>query len=436
MKFKEYIILLTEKRRNPEQNPKIGIVEALKPYKDNPDIYISFTTVDKIGINPQSPHDTPLGIYSYPLKEMWNDIVNDTIPFAGDAPYVWIIKSKNTNGFIKDLYKDYTSKSYDDDVIKIKKLFKNNQKILKEIKYLNDKNDLSEITYDKFIDEQILKYTKFANMRNAVSAFWNITRNLSAKYENGKTNSIKWNFLLRKLGYTGFADKSNKGIIHPSEPTQAVFLTKDAFTIIEKILNKRYREFQYWKNGTWQNGTWEDGTWEDGTWGYGIWKKGTWKKGTWKGGTWKGGTWKGGTWKGGTWEYGFWDDGTWENGIWKDGFWENGIWKNGTWVDGIWHDGTWEKGVWQDGIWRGDTWKNGTWKKGVWKNGIWQNGIWQNGTWQNGTWQDGIWENGTWNNGIWRGGTWQNGTWQNGTWEGGYDKLGNFHKNGDSPDKW
>jgi hypothetical protein len=81
--FKQYI---SEARRNPEQNPKISVVQALAKYKDDPDIYISFTYVDKVGINPRSTFNTPLGIYTYPLKEMWKDIVNDTIPYAGKNP--------------------------------------------------------------------------------------------------------------------------------------------------------------------------------------------------------------------------------------------------------------------------------------------------------------------------------------------------------------
>ena len=37
-------------------------------------LFVSFTTVDKLGINPQSHYDTPLGIYSYPAEFIVDNI--------------------------------------------------------------------------------------------------------------------------------------------------------------------------------------------------------------------------------------------------------------------------------------------------------------------------------------------------------------------------
>jgi hypothetical protein len=70
MRYKE----LTEARRNPEQNPKISVNQAIKQRlqsgergtPDNPKLFVSFTQLDKLGINPKSKYDTPLGIYAYP----------------------------------------------------------------------------------------------------------------------------------------------------------------------------------------------------------------------------------------------------------------------------------------------------------------------------------------------------------------------------------
>lgn len=72
-------------RRNPELNKKISIIDQLSPYKDDPSYFISFTDINKIGLNPSTTYDTPLGIYTYPLKEIWNDFVNNEIPFAGGS---------------------------------------------------------------------------------------------------------------------------------------------------------------------------------------------------------------------------------------------------------------------------------------------------------------------------------------------------------------
>src|SRR6202167_3888610 len=71
----------------------ITIEKSLEPYKDDPSMYISYTELDKIGINPQSEYLTPNGVYAYPLKEIWEDLIDDKIPFASNAKYVNLIKS-------------------------------------------------------------------------------------------------------------------------------------------------------------------------------------------------------------------------------------------------------------------------------------------------------------------------------------------------------
>jgi hypothetical protein len=157
-----------------------------------------------------------------------------------------------------------------------------------------------------------------------------------------------------------------------------------------------------------------------------IWQSGIWKNGLWKIGNWFDGVWNTGTWEDGTWEDGEWDGGTWEKGIWR-----GGIWGNGTWLSGSWYGGTWRNGVWKNGVWRGGTWEGGVWYNGTWKNGTWRGGTWEGGYWEYGTWKNGVWKGGNWSDGVWRGGT-----WEGGTWEGGYDQNGDYHKAGDSPDKW
>ena len=59
---------LVEARKNPEANPKISINQAVAQAKDQPNTFISFTEIDKLGINPKSKHETPIGIYAYPIK--------------------------------------------------------------------------------------------------------------------------------------------------------------------------------------------------------------------------------------------------------------------------------------------------------------------------------------------------------------------------------
>ena len=333
IRFKQFY----EARRNPELNPKIGIVKALEPYKNDPDVYISFRDINKIGINPFTKFNTPNGIYTYPLKEMWKNVVNNTIPYAGERPLVYVVKLKSKKGFVNDMYKDYGSNDYDKDMKKLIKLYGKNKNI-----------DVESI---------ISIATLEAKHKNPITSMWNVTRMLGEHlYKNNPAQG--WNNILSKLGYTGFADKSGKGIIHHSEPIQAVFLTKEAFKVIGAIENKRYdTKFNYWKNGTWEKGVWQDGTWLNGTW-----KEGTWKDGTWKDGIWERGTWHKGTWERGNHNIGYWYSGTWNNGTWKNGTWEDGIWKWGVWKDGEWLGGYDSKGNFHPKGDSPDKWKT---KKGA-----------------------------------------------------------------------
>jgi hypothetical protein len=433
-----FLDYLNEKRTNPDQNPKIDLVTSLKPYKNDSNIYISYTAIDKIGVNPHSSEsfNTPIGIYCYPLKEMWADVENNSVPFEGNDPakFVWVIKSKSP---LQDLGKSkYTSKDLDKDLAKLLKV-----------------SDSKELLSQIFIDGEKGSYVKTPG-----GIFWNITRIIAANtilsksYVKGSSAMMRWGHLLRWLGYSGFVDRDGDKIIHRNEPIQAVMLSKNAFTVVNKVLNKRYTKtdasgrmvsdgvwysgswFGTWESGLWRNGIFKDGVWKNGTWKQGVWKNGTWKQGDWESGTWENGTWENGTWvvgswKNGTWKQGDWESGYWEKGVWEDGVWTDGLWYNGEWKFGIWKYGQWNNGIWHYGWWHNGVWKNGTWVNGTWKKGIWNKGVWKNGIWEDGHWKNGIWENGSWRDGVWKDGTWRNGTWHKGLWDTGIWTKGEIYSN-------
>ena len=231
-----------EKRSNPELNPYIGAWDYLDKYKDDPDVYISFTEIDKIGINPESKYNTPVGIYTYPLKEFVRNYIDKEdgfelrkdipvghyAPFAGSSKYINFIRVKDKAHFINDMYKDYGSDNYDRDIKILTKIYK---PIFKSVK---NKNILIK-DWGSLIDVA----TRQAYQANPSCIMWNITREISGHFSaNEKQASTKWNLILSKdLGYSGFADKSGKGYIHPSEPMQAVFLNTRAFEVIARVEN-------------------------------------------------------------------------------------------------------------------------------------------------------------------------------------------------------
>jgi ankyrin repeat protein len=232
MKIQKNILL--ELRKNPELNIKTDPVKEIEQYSKDPDVYISYRSIDKIGINPKSKYNTPNGIYTYPLKEIFPALQQggiSNVPFAGDENYVYVIKLKPNykKHFVNNMYL-YDSSNYDVDIQKLKTHF------------------IPKHLTEKEFDDIKNKGLSDAKNKNPITSMWNITRVLA----NYKPNN--WNFILRKvLGYCGFADKSGRGIIHESEPIQAVFLDPTCFTVLSRI-QKNYtnikKDFDYYINNT------------------------------------------------------------------------------------------------------------------------------------------------------------------------------------------
>jgi hypothetical protein len=352
--FKKYYQLaestaLTRYYRSKGLQPpqKLSEYEELEKYKDDPNIYISFRDTKRIGINPKTVHNTPNGVYSYPLNLIWKTFNHldkrIEVPYAGQRLYIYVFKPKNIS---KGLFLS----KYTDSDLKI-----DIQKIRNSKKFDNNKIDfLINIS-----DER-------AFVKTPGGKIWFITYGLNFKgdvYDNiFKTNKSTaeinvnlWNRLLHKtLGYDYIVDDNGQGIIYNLEPTQAVFFSSSLIDVVDIINSKINKGFVSKMAKVSDDANYDYMDEFDVDWC----------------------------------------------------LWSSGDWYEGTWINGEWNEGTWHKGDWRKGHWYG--------------------GDWLDGTFHSGTWDDGTWHDGNWINGIWRGGIWL----------GGYDKFGNFHPKGDSPNKW
>lgn len=215
---------LHEARAKPELNPQLSAYEQLKPFKDDPSIYISFTTIEKLGIHPSAPDGgTPLGIYAFPLKDTWAMYKVDQ--HQGFERYPEISHGKTHIQILKwsgkpkmiDGLDTYTRNHFDKDVKKLKETF--------EPKVVDDA--ISEVRTDHPV------ITPFKEL-------YYVTRNLADTYPN------QWNHILRYLGYSVIIDRG-LGVIHYDEPCQALFLTSDAVNRIGSIHAKAYDDSSYLK---------------------------------------------------------------------------------------------------------------------------------------------------------------------------------------------
>lgn len=231
---------LTELRRNPEQNEKIsghaGAVKFLQG-KNLDDYGVSMTKLPKLGINPGSNYNTPVGIYFYPGKfymrkkdqeNMWD------LPFLDDAPYIQIFELNGNIEEIDNIGPD-KFKSY------ISKLYKNVGKISQLL-------GISEVSTEREITQAIVKSDSHAKRGDLYGGkLWYIFYTLSridgvAKRDTmAPRSSVIWNSILRVLGMDGVID-NGESIIHESEPYQGVIFDPRSIRHVETILNTKQAE--------------------------------------------------------------------------------------------------------------------------------------------------------------------------------------------------
>lgn len=207
--FKEFIV---EKRRNSTQNIQLSTEDQLKKlnseYGDR--LFIRYTNTPKLGANPLSTFDTPLGIYAYPLSYIIKN--NFKVPWAGQSRYI-VVFVVNSN--IK-LW------NFDDNVNK----------------YVNPVIDAminvfkERVRGGTFKDNKELWYYMYAQAKRML---WTGDTNPMA-YINA--NPGKVGVLVRKVlrtaGFDGVVDNGH-GIIHENEPTQAIFFNTKTIKALDVL---------------------------------------------------------------------------------------------------------------------------------------------------------------------------------------------------------
>ena len=172
-----------EKEKIAEEHRSISI---LRKFVDVPDIFIHFSDTERASFNPRYDYKTPFGIYAYPLtSELFFKISN----FGLNRKYIHIYRFFGN--------KLDTNEYNEDD-------FSTDYKLL----YTN---------YKKISEEEFKEYIEYARENRRISEMWNITRMIA------KQDAFVWSSILKDLlGYDYVVDIS--GVVHPSEPYQAVCL--------------------------------------------------------------------------------------------------------------------------------------------------------------------------------------------------------------------
>lgn len=197
--------------------------DYLKDNFKNPDnLFVTFVYQDKVGINPKSIYDTPIGVYTYPLDFIYDE---EDVPFRGEQKPNKIKVLKQLSN--KVLSNEIGDSEYERQIKKIEKIMKTSSNYTPEIETDPEK-------YIKRWEDAARKQTNFGSL-------WNVTRMLSMDYYSRKNfkkvfgptknNPVAWTKLLIDLGYDIVIDYGT-GTIHPSEPTQAVFLNPKSYKVV------------------------------------------------------------------------------------------------------------------------------------------------------------------------------------------------------------
>lgn len=189
------------------------IRDELEKYVGQKNIFIHFTNVEKIGVNPQSTYKTPTGIYAYPLEYVLSKERLNKLPFAYDYKYVFVLQC-NTD--ILDL-QEYEMQDFNADYNKLKHW------------YISNSNDHQ--LFDTTLDLESV--TSHAKVDMPGGYLWYVLYNLSDK------KPAIWNKLLRYLGYNAIVDHGD-GVIHSNEPTQALFTSINAISILKGFSNTKH----------------------------------------------------------------------------------------------------------------------------------------------------------------------------------------------------
>lgn len=244
---------LLELRSNPNINKKHTGLEQLAKYKDREGVYVSYTSVDKLGINPKSSFTTtPLAIYVYPLKQMWNKLSKQNSgEFAADRPYVWVVEhAKGISFDINDMtvpnFKAIKSQLFNKyfstgvHAVQIKQLASSMKMDLSKQQHLDRVFheyivDQSFVAHDEDSahDATAMELTDNIEMGFQGALLWAITK-IAAKTAGGR-HAVRWNAILREVGVGLITDTSGKGIIHPNEPTQGLFMDVRSLRVLERI---------------------------------------------------------------------------------------------------------------------------------------------------------------------------------------------------------
>jgi hypothetical protein len=218
---------LFERTRWKQEKVEFDPLANLKRWVDK-GCYFTMTNINKVGINPSSPWNTPLGVYAFPLNtEFYTKLINHTLEWGENAPYIQLIRPKQGSRIITLNFDKATRDKLIDEM----------RDAAGWTKYYE------EVDIDNIINDAIAQ----ASPKTPAGQFWNVMRIMASQagektIEMGRVSPaiIRWRSLAISMGIDGFYDPGFS-VIHENEPTQAVFFKPEMLEHLDTINNPTYK---------------------------------------------------------------------------------------------------------------------------------------------------------------------------------------------------
>lgn len=235
----------TDGRLTDRMSSAFGFLSQFRPITgDLPNYFVTFTEIPKVGINPRSKYQTPLGIYTYPIvPQIVRAHTDKSLPFAGAENYISVVKAAVPESAILWLDDTGSYSGYDRDHQKLLSFMMNGYGDGADVEGFLQR--AGEAAYEpRDTQSRIWNETRWVASAEAFMRGSNHVRSLE-EVENwldaGKDIpgvAVNWNYVLRKvLGYSAVVDLDT-GTIHENEPLQAVFLSMDAIRLVDQRRNQ------------------------------------------------------------------------------------------------------------------------------------------------------------------------------------------------------
>jgi len=199
----------------------------------------TMTNINKVGVNPQSEYETPLGVYFYPLtNEMYDSLIDNSLPFAGESENVSLVRLKDVQSS-KWLRVTDVNQSIDLDKLQ-----------MKAFKFFDDSNKKFDDGEDLDFDDTIERWNRWikresrltnASLLFAYCAFLVQKFDKKSKNASSTIRGRRFNQILRHLGFIGVYDTGH-GIIHQNEETQLVALDPSAYEVVASYNTREIRK--------------------------------------------------------------------------------------------------------------------------------------------------------------------------------------------------